>query len=104
MGNMFKQMFLVGFIFALILVSIVSSVIFHFIECETEKIELVHDTKVVETNKNIIDTSNLIVKPVEPVKVFDTIKVYVYPKPVELKIEEPKLPPAPIIADTINLN
>lgn len=102
MSNMFKQMFLVGLVFVLIIVSIISCTIFYFIKSEPKEIELVDTTKVVELN--IIDTPTLIVKPIEPVKVFDTVKVYVYPTSAEPKIEEPKLPSLPIITDTTNSN
>lgn len=102
MASMFKQMFLVGLVFVLIIVLAISSTILYFTNSKPKQIELVDTTKVVELNK--IDTPTLTIKPIETVKVFDTVKVYVYPKPVEPKIEEPKLPSSPIVTDTTNLN
>jgi hypothetical protein len=104
MTSMFRQMFLVGLIFGLSILLIIFCTIFYFVSSKPEKIEPVRTTEVVYTNKKFVDTPKLIINPIESVKVFDTVKVYVYPKPVEVKIEEPKLPPPPTILDTINLN
>jgi len=102
MGNLYKQMFFVGLVVILFIISLIVWITVSILDVNTKPTIKSSDTSVIV---NVVANENP--KKLKPDTVFinkkDTIKIYIEPKQIQT-IPEPPMIQKPIVLDSSNLN